>query len=552
MVDADPPLVLPIESSPTDAPAGATESLFGPWWKVAAAGLTGFLYFLAFPGVDCWPLAFVAWIPWMLALPGSSPKQAALQGLAVGLVSHICGFSWLLGMLEIFSGFPTWICAIFMLLLCAYQGASFSLLGWLYARAQGRGWPAGFVFTAAFAASESIVPLLFPYTFAATMHLVYPMIQVAEIGGPILVALGVLAPNWALALVIRRVVLLKRKDGLFSISRAFHSVGWLRFAPSLLVPVLFSVYGLLRIVQIDKRVHDAEKTRVGIVQANISLTDKVKNTSDALEEHIKITRKLLRTDKIELAIWPETAIGGAVHVDDAAESYRRNVTRRLGVPAIIGAILWKPVDDARERALYNSALISGDNGTIKGRYDKQYLLLFGEYLPLGERFPILYEWSPNSGSFSKGTTFDPLPFENHEIATFICYEDLDADFVNKLMDHGKPDLLVNMTNDAWFGDTSEPWEHMALSQMRAVEQRRFLVRSTNSGVSGFVDPVGRLVKNSETFVAVGLAHEVAWLDITTPFRHWGNTPWKCLSWLVVALAFVRRPEWLGRARPFDA
>jgi apolipoprotein N-acyltransferase len=238
-------------------------------------------------------------------------------------------------------------------------------------------------------------------------------------------------------------------------------------------------------------------------------------------------------------------------VDDAAEHYRRNVTRRLGVPAIVGAILWKPVDDVRERVLYNSALISSETGSIKGRYDKRFLLLFGEYLPFGERFPVLHEWSPNSGRFSKGTSFEPLPFEDKEIATFICYEDLDGDFVNELMDHGSPGLLVNMTNDAWFGDTSEPWEHMALSQMRAVEQRRFLVRSTNSGVSGFVDPVGRRVKQTDTFVAQGIAEDVAWLNIHPLFRYWGNTPWKVLSWLVVLLAFIRRPSPLGPGHRLD-
>jgi apolipoprotein N-acyltransferase len=361
----------------------------------------------------------------------------------------------------------------------------------------------------------------------------------------------VLAPNWGLATVIRRVIVRRREGRQFSLADGFREIGPRRFAPLFLVPVVVSTYGLARIVSIDRAVHEAKTSRIGIVQANISLTDKVNDTQGALQKHIQLTRKLIRTEKIDLAVWPETAIGGAVHVDDAAQSYRRNVTQRLGVPAIIGAILWQPVDDVRERVLFNSALISGHEGRIIGRYDKQWLLLFGEYLPLGERFPVLYEWSPNSGRFSQGTTYDPLPFNEHQIATFICYEDLDADFVNKLMKHGSPELLVNMTNDAWFGDTSEPWEHMALSQMRAVEQRRFMVRSTNSGVSGFVDPVGRLVKHTGTFKAEAIAHDVAWLNIRTPFQIWGNLPWKILSWIIMGMAFVRRPASFGRRAPVD-
>jgi apolipoprotein N-acyltransferase len=112
--------------------------------------------------------------------------------------------------------------------------------------------------------------------------------------------------------------------------------------------------------------------------------------------------------------------------------------------------------------------------------------------------------------------------------------------VNTIMKHGNPELLVNMTNDAWFGDTSEPWEHMALSKMRAIEQRRFFVRSTNSGVSGFVDPAGRLIAHTGTFEQASLAAELAWLDGSTPYRLWGESPWWLASLAAVVLSFVRR------------
>ncbi len=512
------------------------------WWGIFAASLTGFLYYLAFPGVDYWGFAFIAWIPWMLALRGATPGRAAMQGLAVGLVSHLLGFSWLLEMLKVFSGFSTNVCAVLMVLLCAYQGASFSLLGWLYARASARGWPAGFVFVAAFSACETVYPLLFPYNFGATMHLVYPIAQVAEIGGPLLVALVIFAPGWAISSVIYRWRMSLRGEQALSFSGAFRAEGWIRTSFLLLVPLIASSYGLVRIVQIDEIVENAEKVRVGIVQANISLTDKLQSPADGLKTNISLTRKLVAQEKIELAVWPETAIAGAVQEDQAHRFYKERVTRRLRVPTIIGAVLWRAVDDAREHALFNSALISDRKGNIKGRYDKQFLLLFGEYLPFGEEFPILYEYSPNSGNFSPGKSFAPLLFEGHEIATFICYEDIAPTFVNRLMQHGNPELLVNMTNDAWFGDTAEPWEHMALAKMRAIEQRRFFVRSTNSGVSGFVDPVGRMMKNTGTFHKAAIAEDVAWLTIDTPFRHLGYKPWWALSFAAFAMAFFRRPR----------
>ena len=505
----------------------------GKWAGYAAAFVSGLLYFVAFPGVDFWPAAFVAWVPWMVALRTATPGRAAAQGLVMGMTCGILGFYWLLEMLQVFSGFPLAVCALFMLILCAFQAGIFSLTGWLFASGQARGWPAGLVFACAFIAGETVYPLLFPFTFGATMHDVFPIVQVAELGGPILVALTVLAPNWALSTVIERRRVSRHSGSRMTWIGAFEAVGPRHWVPLFLVPIVVSVYGLVRIVQVDEAVRHAEKIRVGIVQANMSLIDKRENAGEGLRRHRSLTKKLIDDEKIDLAVWPETSVAGAVEEKEAFSYYRKRVTGRLGVPAIVGAVLYRDVDDARKTIYFNSALISDERGQIQDRYDKQFLLPFGEYLPFGDVYPVLHEWSPNSGRFSQGTSFEPLRFRGRDIATFICYEDIVPSFVNKLMKHGDPELLVNMTNDAWFGDTSEPWEHMALAKMRAVEQRRFFVRSTNSGISGFVDPVGRLLKKTETFQEATIAENVAWLKLWAPYRLWGNSP----DWLFSLAAF---------------
>ena len=120
------------------------------------------------------------------------------------------------------------------------------------------------------------------------------------------------------------------------------------------------------------------------------------------------------------------------------------------------------------------ALMVDEQGAVTGRYDKEYLLAFGEYIPFGDTFPILYQWSPNSSRFSPGASFDPLPLGDHKISALICYEDILPGFVNRMVRHADPDLLVNLTNDAWFGDSTEPWIHFALAKLRAVEHRRLL------------------------------------------------------------------------------
>jgi len=193
--------------------------------------------------------------------------------------------------------------------------------------------------------------------------------------------------------------------------------------------------------------------------------------------------------------------------------------------------------------MYNSGLLADADGVVcpDCRYDKHFLLAFGEYLPFGDWLPILYEWSPNSGHFSPGTSLRPLPLGERQIALFICYEDILPDFVNRIVRSGTPDLLVNMTNDAWFGDTTEPWIHFALAKLRAVEHRRFLVRSTNSGVSGFVDPVGRTVRHGGTFREEAFTAEIAWLRAGTPFALVGNLPWWLLALAVFAAGLRNAP-----------
>jgi apolipoprotein N-acyltransferase len=185
-------------------------------------------------------------------------------------------------------------------------------------------------------------------------------------------------------------------------------------------------------------------------------------------------------------------------------------------------------------------------GNLRGRYDKQFLLAFGEYLPFGDTFPILYKWSPHSGSFSAGKTLDPLTVDlkgkEHKVSVLICYEDILPSFTNRAVAYAKPELLVNMTNDAWFGDTAEPWQHLALAKFRAVEHRRYLVRSTNSGVSAIIDPVGGIVDGtlSSTFKPEAREGVIHWMQGTTVYEVIGDVPWYLVTIGIVVAAFRRR------------
>jgi apolipoprotein N-acyltransferase len=497
----------------------------------SGAFLSGLLYWLAFAGMDVWPLAFVAWVPLVVAMHRQTARTATLLGWLAGVTMNVAGFSWLQEMLRTFSGFPAPVCFLFVLIVCGYQGGRIGLLGWLYARASARGWPGPLVFAAAFVASELVYPLLFPWYYAATVHQVPVLTQLAEVGGPILVGLVLLSANLALAeLVVARAE--RRKPDVAPIA-----VG--------VVAVAFTCcYGVLRVGSIDALAQAAPAAQVGVVQADMGLLEKRNSLDEGLQRHLDASAALEQGPHVDFVVWSETSAMRAVREESYKQDLRAGVARRIGAPAIFGAVVVRRVSDARHYVLYNTAISSDQAGNITGRYDKQYLLTFGEYLPLGEAFPVLYQWSPNSGHFSPGTSLEPLIVdihgESHPVTALVCYEDILPRFTNDAVRHARPELLVNMTNDAWFGDTAEPWEHLALAQFRAIEHRRYLVRGTNSGVSAVVDPVGRVIAHSGTFRQETVAATIHWMQSSTVYEKVGDWPWLLVSVGLLAGCFVTR------------
>ena len=518
-----------------------TASSFAPLSAPVAYGcaaLSGVLYWLAFPGVDAWPLAFVAWVPLIVAMHGQTARRAMLLGWLAGLTMNVAGFWWLQGMLTTFSGFPAPICFLFLLIVCGFQGGRVAFHGWLFGRATARGWPYAPTFAAAFAASELLFPVLFVWYFAATVHQVPVLSQLADVGGPILVGLVLVAVNVALA----EAVLARAERRPVALPTLATGAAVLAFACG---------YGALRIHQVDAAAQAAPSATVGVIQANMGLTEKRSSFDEGLRRHLKLSEDA-RARGADFVVWSETSAMRPVRDATYADELR-GVSSRIGMPSIFGGVIVRRVPDERGYVLFNSAVSSDAGGAINGRYDKEFLLTFGEYLPFGETFPILYRWSPNSGHFSPGTSLDPLIVdlhgEKHPVTGLICYEDILPRFTNDAVRHANPELIVNLTNDAWFGDTAAPWEHFALTQLRAVEHRRYFVRGTNSGVSAVVDPVGRVVAHSSTFRTESLVAPIHWMRSHTLYEWIGDWPWLLVSGGLIYAAFRRRRQTAGRLAP---
>jgi apolipoprotein N-acyltransferase len=255
--------------------------------------------------------------------------------------------------------------------------------------------------------------------------------------------------------------------------------------------------------QVDAAIAAAPRLDIGLVQPNIAYSV---NADDSREEILRQLTALqeqsrrLQRNGAQLLLWSEGSFPVAVPRDfseDFPPDSPIQIRRGFNVPTIIGAGMYDPANDDA----FNSAILLDSNGRVGGYYDKVRLLAFGEYIPGIETFPWLRKFLPEgAGRFTPGSGPGVLNFRGPagqawRLAPLICYEDILPEFVRRV-GRLRPNLLVNLTSDAWFGADTEPWEHLALSVFAGVELRVSMVRAVNSGVSALIDANGRVVQRT--------------------------------------------------------
>jgi len=459
--------------------------------RLALSVVSGVLLFLSVPGFGLWPLIFVALVPQLwVARAAATPRRAFLHGWLTGTVANAGGFYWMDGLLERFGHMPAVEALPIMLLLVAYQGLAFALLSWLVRRAADRTRrPLVLLAPLVMVAIELLVPQMFPYYLAISVAFVPRLIQVADLTGP----LGVTA----LLLVFNGAIVDWLQD-----RRAWRG---LAVAAALLVADLG--YGTLRLHQADARRAAATKVRTGLVQANVGILEKWDPVEFAhlLALHQQASAELARNGA-QLVVWPESSYPYALPRDVAQDfpiDDARRVRRGFETPLLFGAVTVAERAARRgpDKYPYNTALMMDAGGTITGRFDKVFLMLFGEYIPFYDSIPWFTQIFPEASNFSRGAR--PAAFPLHaaggdfKLGPLICYEDILPSWARQVAKLG-PNAFVNITNDAWFGRTAEPHQHLALAVFRTVEHRLEMVRAVNTGVSAHIDSAGRVLAETES------------------------------------------------------
>jgi apolipoprotein N-acyltransferase len=455
--------------------------------KLVAAAGTGCLLFLACADFDIWPLAWIAFLPVLLVTRADRPRRAFLWGWLAGLVANAGGFYWITTLLMRFGHLPFAVALILFLLLCAYQGFHFGVFLWIVRRVREKRpeLPLTLLAPVVMTALELVMPFIFPWYLAITQAWVLPVIQVADLAGPLGVSFLLMMVNGLAA-----DLLLGRIEG-----RPFPKRPLIATA---LTIALALGYGALRIHQTSATWAAAPKLKVGVVQANIGIIQKGR-AGLALEHlalHHRESQRLV-AQGAELLVWPESSYPFAIDRErerDFPPEDPRQVMRGIKVPLLFGVLTFSRA----EKYPYNSAYMMEPDGRITGRFDKNFLLVFGEYIPFYEKIPSFKKWFPAASHFQHGTEVTVFPFKEHKLGPLICYEDIIAAFGRRLAPL-EPNLFVNITNDAWFGRTSEPHEHLALAVYRSVEHRLGMVRAVNTGVTAFIDARGKVYAKTRSY-----------------------------------------------------
>jgi apolipoprotein N-acyltransferase len=279
---------------------------------------------------------------------------------------------------------------------------------------------------------------------------------------------------------------------------------------------------------------------VGLLQGNIDQAVKWDRAYQArtLDIYERLGRRAA-AERPALIVWPEAAVPFFLRWEADLGRRVRAFVAETGTPALIGS-----PDKGEDGLLYNSAFLVRSDGEIVGRYDKRHLVPFGEYVPLQRVFFFLDKLVTGIGDFGRGQVATVFSEAGLRFSVMICYEVVFPAEVREFTQAGAG-FLVNITNDAWFGRSGAPYQHLAMAAMRAVENGSYLVRAANTGVSAVIEPTGAIAIQTPIFVEAAVVGRIRAREGTTPYTRYGDVvAWACvISSVAYVVLLLRRPRW---------
>jgi apolipoprotein N-acyltransferase len=496
--------------------------------------LAGAMLGLSLPSYDLWPLAWIGLAPMLLAIRGRAGRRAFAVAWAGWFMFSLVVLYWIAPTISNYTRIAAPLAIGVLVLLCAvssvFVGAFAAVLEWLATAGISRVVAAPMLWVSA-EWLRTFFPAEFPWAFLGySQYAVLPVVQIADVGAVYAVSALLVFVNAALAEIVRD--------------------GWRRHAGLAIATaaaiVLDLGYGFVRLAQVGSARPLAELP-IGIAQGNVPQDEKwsADNQDATLERYLRLSRTTVDAGA-RVVVWPEAAVPFFLRYDRRALDIQQ-FADDTGALLLIGAPGYERRDEGPPRQFNQAWLVVPDVG-LEGPYDKIVLVPFGEYVPFGGLFGWVSTAVEAVGQFGRGE--HELVFHGPQIETqkgprpvglapLICYEGIFPDLVRRFVRNGA-DVLVNISNDAWYGRTSAPHQHLAMAAMRAVENRVPMVRSTNTGISAVVDPTGRIRSRTGLFEEAAFVASVGIVEGGSLYTRIGDVfVYACVTGSLL-LVYIRR------------
>ena len=520
-----------------DRSSGGERSLHGTAGTLlvplAGTVASGVLYALAFPGPSLWPVAWIALVPFFVALRQAQRWAVPLLGWLWPVVCCSILISWLPRAMARYYDQPISVgLGAFLAVSTLTAGLEFMLFAVVYRRLAGRlGWAEPLVTAAAWVAAELGRGKLFtgnPWALVGYSQVPFlAMLQVADLTGVYGVSFVVVAGNAAAA----RLWLARRTRG----DEWRSALGGSIVAAVVVAATL--AYGWTRLAGADRGSREPGP-RVAVVQGNVEILTfwDPSRYGEHFEKYLRLTLAELRRSRPAVVFWPENAMNFFV---ERESGYRQSVA---GVLAASGAelVAGGPHTDDGGPPFYNSAFLIDRDGRVRARQDKRFLIPFAEYFPFAGS-TLLRRQFDAVREFSHGAIRPPLPTAAGDAGVLVCHESLYPEAAAAQVALGAT-YLVNLSNDSWHGGEKYALAAFDVVVLRAIEQRRWVVRASTAGPSGIVDAWGRVVRATPPFVEAAASAELVSRSDRTVYSRWGD--WFAFGsvGVVVAALFLRRHE----------
>jgi apolipoprotein N-acyltransferase len=477
------------------------------------------------PSLEIAPLAWIGLVPLLLAIRGRSPGRAFRLGWVTGTVFFLATCYWIIHTIGSYTELPVPLAALVLLLMSSvlgcYAGAFAAGLRWF----EGCGLPAVWLAAPLWVALEWLRGWFFiGFPWAAlgySQYRFHALVQMAEVTG----VYGVSAVLVLFNAVVAAVLVVRGPA-------ARRNLGALAVLTALVVALVgFGQWRLAALAAMP----ETGSLRVGLAQGNVAQEQKWDPAfqDETMGRYRQLTLDAVR-QRPDLVVWPETATPFFFQEPGPRRDEVLALAREVQTPILFGSPAFRRLADGQFEQLNRVYLLRGD-GREEATYDKMQLVPFGEYVPFQSVFFFVQQVVTAVGNIGAGAVPTVFELPTARFGTLICYEAI-FPALTRLFVRDGADFLVNVTNDAWFGRTSAPRQHLAQDTFRAIENRVPFVRAANTGISAVIDADGRIRWQGPLYEMLWHVVDIRWTGVRTFYTRFGDVfVWACVAVTLAAI-----------------